>query len=69
MDEWTDIRKRGIPQEIPCEVKQENGNIKYGCGHSSQYASGIIELKRDGDMFKWDGQTYLIKVTHWKYAS
>lgn len=67
--EWKSIKDEGIPTDIPCEVKQSHGAIKYGCGHCSQFASGIIELTREGDNFKWDGRTYLMKVTHWRYAS
>ncbi len=68
MNFWNNIKLKGVPEDIPCEVKNIDGKIYYGCGHSTQFTSGIIKLDREGDSFKWDGQTHLIKITHWKYA-
>lgn len=66
---WIDIKEEGIPEDLPCEVLQEGGKIKYGCFHRTEYAAGIILLERKGKEFQWNGNTYLMKVTHWRYIN
>lgn len=62
---WNDIHEKSVPSDSPVVVRQCNGIVNFGCYHSGQ-SSGIIKLFRDGDEFKWDGRTFLLKVTHWR---
>lgn len=67
MEEWIDVKKEGVPKDTACELKQNNGNTSIGCFLQTENSSGIIQLTENGDSYKWDGQTYLLMVTHWRY--
>jgi hypothetical protein len=62
---WNNIHNIKIPTDNAVIVKQNN-ITNFGCHHSTEHSSGIIKLTRNKDNFTWDGQTYLLKVTHWR---
>ncbi|MCK5613559.1 hypothetical protein KAR91_67440 [Candidatus Pacearchaeota archaeon] len=68
MDDWIDIKEKGMPRSIACKVKDENGNIKYGAFIVTPGASGIALVQKETDCYKWNGKTWLLKITHWQYA-
>lgn len=68
MRTWNDIHDVRIPTDAAVLVRQENGVESFGCYHSTHYSSGIIQLtyNKCNDSFDWNGQTYLLCVTHWR---
>ena len=62
---WISVEKERVPEDIPCKLKNINGDIKIGCSHVSKYATGIIELSERGGNYFWDSEKFLLKITHW----
>jgi len=64
---WNDIKENGLVVDVPVIVRQDNGIKAIACYHQTRFAKGIVKLEYKGNAaFSWDGQTYLIKVTHWR---
>ena len=63
---WNDIREIGLNLDTPVMVRQDNGIKSFACYHATKYTRGIVPLAHKNDSFQWDGQSFLMKVTHWR---